>query len=320
MDTLKRGSIPVFKGGLLSTISRQLLLVGAVVMAFVVIVSAALLSQGSEPATPRDRSTKQFTVDRSRNAAQGMASSDRRVDGASGTVSSSQPVQSLTPNAKPNTTRIQVPVGLDDADPLMDNEEKVSPRIAAIITEAYAADTAQLAQELLIRELARAQAPEDTSTLYSAIGALHLAQASPDTDAGLAALRQATETATSPEMRSKAAIAEASALVLHAKTEEGLSRIDEMLVDDEIDAEGTHHLTLLRGDLLVDQGDLRAAESEYETVRRAATPANATSSKFGDALFRQASLRLARLYARTGDEKKEAIIERDLKQAITSQH
>jgi len=284
-------------------------------MAFVVIVAVALLSQGANSASPRKASTKQYTVKKSRDTAQGMASSDRKVDRAPGGAPTTQPVRSLTPDAESKATQIQIPADSDESSDQNTTEQKADPGISAIIAEAYSADTTQLALDLLAQELARAQESEDTSKLYSAIGSLQLSQADPDTEAGLAALRQATESATTPEMRSKAAITEASALVLHADSADGLTRIDEMLDDDGIDGLGAHHLTLLRGDLLVEQGDLRAAESEYENVRRAVTPVDTLSSKPSDALFRQASLRLDRLYTRTGDEKKEAIIARDLEQA-----
>jgi len=284
-------------------------------MAFVVIAAVVLFSQGSGSVTPSEASTKQYTVKKSREAAQGIASSDRKVDHALGDTPSTQPVQSLTPDAVSKTSRIQVPVDSSASVPPHSDNKNTETGVEAIIAKSFSADTAQIAIDLLAEALAEAQAADDTSKLYSTIGSLQLAQEDPNTEEGLAALRKATESATSPTMRSQAAIAEASALVVHANSKDGLARINELLEDDSIEDEGAHHLSLLRGDLLVEQGDLRTAESVYESVRTAVTPTDGG----GDALYRQASLRLARLYARTGDDKRGAIIARDLKQAATPQ-
>jgi len=280
-------------------------------MGFVVVTAIALLSQGDGSATPRKAASKQYTVKKSRDSAQGLASSDRKVDHASDETGAPQRVQSLTPDAESKTTRIQVPVQ-SKAPVRAKDQANAIPTIASIIAESYAADTRQLAEDLLLQALAEAQSPDDESKLHSAIGSLALAQAKPDKEAGLAALRSATESAETPALRAEAAITEASALMVHAESADGLKRIDELLENENIDSSGAQHLKLLRGDLLVEQGDLRAAESAYDEVRKTASLELDVSN---DALYRQASLRLSRLYARTGDEKKEALIARELKLA-----
>ncbi len=289
------------------------MLVGAVVMTFVIIAGVALLSQRSDTITPREVSSKQYTVKKSRDSARGLASSDRNIDRDPGEAPATEPVESLTPDAESKTTRVQVPVKTDT--PLQSNVEQaaVESSVASIIAESYTVDGTEAAMDVLARALADAQAPDDTSKLYAAIGALQLAQAEPDKDGGLAALRNATEAAETPAVRSEAAVTEASALMVHAKSADGLTRINELLDDDRLEGEAKHHLMLLRGDLLVEQGDVHAAEATYEQVRKAVSPEGLRSDDPVGPLFRQASLRLARLYARTGDEKKEDIIARDLK-------
>ncbi len=300
---------------MLNTIQQQLMLVAAVVMGFVVIVGIVLLSQNSDSVMPSEASSKQYTVKKSRDSARGLASSDRDIDHPEGASKAAGPVQSLTPDAKPKSTRIQVPVKTDT--PVQASADPASGRsqVDGLITEAYAADGEQAAMDLLARAMAETQSPEDTSRLYAAIGALELAREEPDVTVGLAALRNATESATTPEMRTQNALAEVTAMVLHADVAQGLARIDELLDADGLAVGGAHHLTLMRGDLLVEQGDLNGAEAAYDGVRQAASP----QALANDALFRQASLRLARLYARTGDTKKEAIIARDLKRATQPQ-
>ena len=100
----------------------------------------------------------------------------------------------------------------------------------------------------------------------------------------------------------------------HGDADASLKRIDELLNEEAINTESTHHLTLMRGDVMVEQGDLSGAEAAYETVRQAAAPSDGNN----EALFRQASLRLARLYAKTGDEENEQKIARELKQAFAA--
>lgn len=290
------------------------MLVAAVIMVFVLIVAIAWLSQRMESTQPPEVATKQFTVKKSRESARGLASSDRTVEGASNDAPPAKPVQSLTPDAASKTTVLQVPVKIDDPNFAIAGVGETNTVIAAIIAESYTADTTQLAMEMLTRAITDAQEPDDASKLYSAIGSLQLAQEEPNTEAGLAALRNATETAMTPETRTTAAVAEASALMVHAESEDGLARIDELLADDQIEPDAVHHLTLLRGDLLVEQGDLRGAESQYERVRKAVSIGDRLTN---DPLYRQASLRLSRLYARTGDDKKEALIAKELKRATT---
>ncbi len=292
------------------------MLVAAVIMVFVLIVAIAWLSQSMESTRPPEAATKQFTVKKSRESARGLASSDRKVEGASDDAPPAKPVKSLTPHAASKTTVLQVPVKIDDPNFAVAGVGETNTVIAAIIAESYTADSTPLAMEMLTRAITDAQAPDDASKLYSAIGSLQLAQEEPNSEAGLAALRNATETAATPATRTAAAVAEASALMVHAESAEGLVRIDELLADEQILANGVHHLTLLRGDLLVEQGDLRGAEAHYESVRKAASAGDVLSNA---PLFRQASLRLSRLYARTGDDKKEELIMRDLKRATMPQ-
>jgi predicted negative regulator of RcsB-dependent stress response len=297
-----------------STFSKNLLLVGSVVMVFVVIAAAALLSQGSGSITPQKAATKQYTVEKSRTSARGIASSDRKVADAQGYTSPNERVQSMTPDAKPKATRVQVPVKTSAPVTTTSPKTAMSDAVAAIIAEAHAAASTEAATDMLARAIADAQSPADTSRLYAAVGSLQLAKTPPDAEAGLAALRSATETAVNPEARSNAAVTEASALVVHGDTESSLTRIGELLNDESINTKSAQHLTLMRGDLLIEGGDLKAAESAYEAVRSAAAPADGND----EALFRQASLRLARLYSRTGDEKKEEAITRELQRAFAA--
>ena len=287
-------------------------MVAGVILLFVIVTVIALVSQ-SGGLFSRVASGEQ-AVHRGEEPGirAGIASSDRDVEDAEGHTSRNDNVQSITPDAKPKETRVQVPVRSADPVDAPDAGPDVSDEVAALIAEAQAADSADVALELLTRAIAEAQPSDDSARLYGAIGAIELSRDPPNTDTGLAALRSATDSAQSRAARAEAAVAEASALVVHGEGASGVKRIEALLADESMDSVSAARLSLMHGDLLAEQNDLRAAEAAYETVRRSASP----SEGGNEALFRQASLRLTRLYAKTGEKKKEQAVATDLKRAF----
>jgi predicted negative regulator of RcsB-dependent stress response len=289
---------------LLDSLPKQIAAVGAVVFAFVAIGAIALLSQGSGSITSPEVEKKQYIVPKSRDNARGLASSDRKLDPPPKRSEPDTTAASITPNAEP-MTKVTVPVASKTPKP-----STPPSTVASIIAESFNANTAQEAMDMLAEVLAETQAPADASRLYSTMGALHFSQAEPDTAAGLDALENATEHAADAAQRSRAAVAEAAALVQHAEPKDGLERVDDMLESGGIDEDAVRQLTLIRGDLLVQTGDHQAAEAAYKRVREGGAR--------GGPHYRQASLRLSRLYAHTGDERKQTAIEQEMKRAAAA--
>ncbi|MBI4558742.1 MAG: hypothetical protein HY706_14265 [Candidatus Hydrogenedentes bacterium] len=154
-----------------------------------------------------------------------------------------------------------------------------------------------------IAELATALSGElnlaEASRLYTTLGTLYLQTEPTDFDAAQAAFGRATSLAQSPVDKHSAAYGEARMLVLLNQPQQAATVIKTQLEEEPTVTLPAMQLELLKGKVAEDLQDDGAAETAY---RRAMDRTLANMESLGleaEDVYRQAALRLARLYRRT---------------------
>ncbi len=170
----------------------------------------------------------------------------------------------------------------------------------------------------LLERLATLEAMDEAADLYSALGLLHAQTDPPDIAKARAAFSAATDLAQTDIERHHLAYMEVSMLVNHAKTSDALKLIRGTLEFDETISTPRLQLLTMWGNLMQEAGELEVAETTFRSI---AGQSPATLEALGPEaidVYRQACLRLTRLYRKTGRDIEADELTRTMKQRLST--
>jgi len=168
------------------------------------------------------------------------------------------------------------------------------------LEEAMNALSVDDAIERLTACLSEFEGAEEEARLYTSLAGLHSRAEPPDLEAAEQALDKAAALARTPTDKQRVVHAEANMLVVAGKQEQALERIEESLSQDGPATLPGLDLAVLRGTLHEESGDLDSAEAAYNDAAERAVEAAGTLGEAALNVYRQACLKLARLYRTSG--------------------
>ena len=145
--------------------------------------------------------------------------------------------------------------------------------------------------------------PSQDSHLYGALARLSIQVVPPDTAGATEAANAALDLAQTPEDRHRAAYVEATVLQFGGRLEDARKAVRAMLEREQTATLPGLKLGIFEGSLAEQGGDAEAAEQAYRNViRQTRAMEDGEQAQLSDS-YRLATLKLARLYRRTGRSK-----------------
>ena len=164
----------------------------------------------------------------------------------------------------------------------------------------------------LEKRLGEFEGTEDESRLHCTVARLYSEKEPPDVPAAEEALRKAFESARTPKDRQHAAHVEVTVLVRSGRSGKAIERIGETLAADEPITLPGLQLAVMRGTLYEESGKPEEAETAYRNAADLALEAAKTLGAPARDVYRQACIKLARYYRKSGQDVKAEDVSREL--------
>lgn len=256
--------------------------------------------------------SKVLTAKKAREKSQALRSSRRKVDMPHKSEGGSAAEEALSGDESAEAFDEKEAGGQEEAGA----QETAEERTQIAVREALGSMKPQTGIDRLMRHLENVKSMAEAADAYSALGTLYLQTDPPELDAAFGALSTATDNAGSPGSRHHNALIEAYALVEHGMSERALQRIESVLREEGPVTVDRLQLTLMLGRLHEDGDRLDFAEAAYqEVIDRAPTLAGARGENAWD-VYRQACVKLSRIYNRTYRAKDAERLARAMQQAM----
>lgn len=179
--------------------------------------------------------------------------------------------------------------------------------------EALAAPSPQAGVEMVNKALANARSKSESSQLYSTLAKLE-AQSNPANYAAVdRALANAEALAETAEDRHEAGLAKAQILLNRGDRAQALEALNHALAQGDAVTEAGLRARVLRANLYEETGDTARAVAEYQKSIEDASKSAPTLGLDAANVYRQACLRLSRLYRQQGNEKEAEKLARRMK-------
>jgi tetratricopeptide (TPR) repeat protein len=265
---------------------KQNLVVGLVLVAFgVLVVGTLIYSRGSGTVTNKALTRKPFVA---------KAGTMRK---------NAKPIYTKAPRDMPSGTAAPSGEGTGssaaDGSGASGGEGSDSPPSESPeIQEALDAPTPEEGIEALEEHLKTLDAVAEASAVYTALGQLHARKSPPDDEAALQALATAAELAQTDEQAHDAALVQARLLTEQDPAAALDVARNALATHPEPTASGIQ-LAIKEGILLEDSGDPKAAENAYKQAIESVEAATGQVDSETTAAYRQACIRLSRLYRKT---------------------
>ncbi len=279
---------------------RQLFILAGIVLAFVIAVSwAARFSQGGK----RSQSSSTFFArsgtmrERARMLVSKKKAPPKRKGEVNGRITNGDTISSIR----------RISPQSDEPRPSEDEQAA---------QEALNALTPEEGIEKVLASLATLETTAETAELYSALGRLYAQTDPPDIANAQAAFATASNLVRSSEAKHRIACLEAKMLVTQDQPRAALTRIRDTLEFDKTITVARLQLMIMLGKLKHDAGDVEAAEAAYRAIVGQSLDIFEDLGPDSVDVYRQACLNLARLYRKTGHDKKADSLVKTMKQRL----
>lgn len=280
-----------------------MVVVGVVGIFLLALAGAALLSGGVGGSSSSSTSTTPVKKFRAKPGTQRENARAIISDAPSIPSDNQSPGDSSTTPQKPIEVWGRFDSPDEEAIPRMASEE-LTPRTPSedAAWSALEHPSTEEAIESLTGQLEVLDDSQAASDLYSALGTLYARQGRFETGEVEAAFAQALKAAVSDAQRIGVEYEEAKALMQHGEAARALETIRKLEGKDLPDARMRAELSVMEGMALEKSGDVEGAIASYESLLDEGLGADGEKDRGILGIYRQAALRLTRIYRKLGRE------------------